>query len=157
MVAITVILAAVIAAFVLDLGDTDEAAPTVAFDYDYDQSEKNLTVIHESGDNFDPGEVSLAGVNLEADDGEDGVVEGNFPESDGDYDGESLGGLIDNEIKSFDDLDEDEIGAGDRFTLFLDDDNGNGNEPDAYELDIVFEGPDGDSSDIIGSDTGPDA
>ena len=35
MVAITVILAAVIAAFVLGLGNADDVAPSVSFDYDY--------------------------------------------------------------------------------------------------------------------------
>jgi archaeal flagellin N-terminal-like domain len=38
MVAITVILAAVIAAFVLDLGDTSDPAPNLAADYDFDNS-----------------------------------------------------------------------------------------------------------------------
>ena len=132
MVAITVILAAVIAAFVLDLGDTDEAAPTVNFEFDYDQDASELTVIHGQGDNFDADEVSLAGVNIE--DGSDG------------FDGTSL-----DELSEFDSGDE--VSAGDRFTLDFDD----GESPDEYELDIVFEGPDGDSSDIIGSDTGPDA
>jgi len=138
MVAITVILAAVIAAFVLDLGDTDEAAPTVSFDFDYDQDTSELTVNHESGDNFDPSEVSLAGVNLDAEDSDVG---------DGDYDGLSL------DDDEFNLCDDDEVSAGDRFTLELED-NG---DADAYELDIVFEGPGGDSSDIIGSDTGPEA
>ena len=144
MVAITVILAAVIAAFVLDLGDTDDAAPTANFEFDYDQSSANLTVIHDRGDNLDPSEVSLAGVNLDAN--ESGSAPADDLDDD-DYDGVQL----DND--DIFDLD-DEVSAGDRFTLDFDDTN---NDPDAYELDIVFEGPDGDSSDIIGSDTGPEA
>jgi archaeal flagellin N-terminal-like domain len=44
MVAITVILAAVIAAFVLDLGDTSEPAPNIAADYDFNGSGVNVTI-----------------------------------------------------------------------------------------------------------------
>ena len=145
MVAITVILAAVIAAFVLDLGDTDDAAPTANFEFDYDQDASELTVIHDRGDNLDPESVTLTGENLNIRD--DAPVD---PEGlDDDYDGVSLtsDGLEDEGFESGD-----ELSAGDRFTLFLDDD-----EADAYELDIVFESEDGETSSIIGSDTGPDA
>jgi len=53
MVAITVILAAVIAAFVLGLGDSSEPAPQVSFDYDYDNSSSELVVTVQSGDTFE--------------------------------------------------------------------------------------------------------
>ena len=53
MVAITVILAAVIAAFVLGLGDTaDEVQPTTSFDFDWD------TELDEDGD-IDDGELII--------------------------------------------------------------------------------------------------
>ncbi|MFT4944949.1 MAG: FlaG/FlaF family flagellin (archaellin), partial [Halovenus sp.] len=64
MVAITVILAAVIAAFVLGLGDTNESAPNVNFEYDYDSTDDNVTVTMTSGDTFDPARVSIAGESL---------------------------------------------------------------------------------------------
>jgi flagellin-like protein len=58
MVAITVILAAVIASFVLGLGDTaDEVQPTSSFSFDYDESTNNLTVTLADGD-------SITGENL---------------------------------------------------------------------------------------------
>ncbi|WP_336361298.1 type IV pilin N-terminal domain-containing protein [Haladaptatus sp. ZSTT2] len=50
MVAITVILAAVIGTFVLNLGDqVGDAAPQAKFSFDYDGS-SDLTITHESGD-----------------------------------------------------------------------------------------------------------
>ncbi|SDJ65100.1 type IV pilin [Natronorubrum texcoconense] len=66
MVAITVILAAVIAAFVLDMGDMGDSAPNadIQFDLNYD-SENNgdagavLTVTHTSGDSIDINEIDV--------------------------------------------------------------------------------------------------
>ena len=63
MVAITVILAAVIAAFVLGLGDSDEVGPSVSFNYDYDSSAEDLTITVQSGDAFRAGQVTFAGEN----------------------------------------------------------------------------------------------
>jgi Protein of unknown function (DUF1628). len=60
MVAITVILAAVIAAFVLGLGDTSEPAPQVSFDYDYNETGEFLNVTVQSGDIFDAGNADVA-------------------------------------------------------------------------------------------------
>jgi len=146
MVAITVILAAVIASFVLGLGDTDDVAPQVSFSYDYDRAVEDdddgeLTITFQNGDEFDPenavlrGELGddLEGTSLDDDDGN---LETQFGE------------------------DEDSFGAGDRLILTIeqDDDGENGLEnPNEFELDIVFEAEDGDSSDIISSETGPDA
>ncbi|QSG08393.1 type IV pilin [Halapricum desulfuricans] len=76
MVAITVILAAVIASFVLGLGDTTNTTPQASFDFDYDNSTTpssnyylndtsrngTLTVTHESGD-------TISGEDLEVTDG----------------------------------------------------------------------------------------
>jgi flagellin-like protein len=53
MVAITVILAAVIATFVLGIGDSTQATPNAQFSFDYDGS--NVTVTHNGGDTI-PGE-----------------------------------------------------------------------------------------------------
>ena len=52
MVAITVILAAVIGAFVLGLGDqASNTAPQASFSFDYDDADKgNVTVTHSGGD-----------------------------------------------------------------------------------------------------------
>jgi|APHM01.1.fsa_nt_gi archaeal flagellin N-terminal-like domain len=58
MVAITVILAAVIAAFVLDLGDTSEPAPNIAADYDFDGTDVTITIESVSE------EIPLSDVNI---------------------------------------------------------------------------------------------
>ena len=60
MVAITVILAAVIATFVIGFGDSIGArAPQVTFDYQYDGSD--LTITHGGGDSIDEEQVGLRG------------------------------------------------------------------------------------------------
>jgi FlaG/FlaF family flagellin (archaellin) len=64
MVAITVILAAVIAAFVLGLGDTSNPAPQVSFDYDYDSDNTELTITVSSGDRVDAERISFEGTGI---------------------------------------------------------------------------------------------
>ncbi|MDS0258315.1 type IV pilin N-terminal domain-containing protein [Haloarcula sp. S1CR25-12] len=79
MVAITVILAAVIASFVLGLGDTTQETPQASWSFDYDSSldgttngdfgggalqgsgsgDGVLTVTHDSGDNIDGAKLTL--------------------------------------------------------------------------------------------------
>jgi len=66
MVAITVILAAVIATFVIGLGDqTDEVAPTASFSYDYQNSSDNglvnITVDNIDSSDVDPSNIEFAG------------------------------------------------------------------------------------------------
>ena len=60
MVAITVILAAVIGAFVLGLGDSvSETAPSAQIDFDYNDVEVTLT--HDGGNSFQVSNVELTG------------------------------------------------------------------------------------------------
>ena len=61
MVAITVILAAVIGAFVLGLGDqASNTAPQASFSFDYDNAENGtVTVTHEGGDTIPDNELNL--------------------------------------------------------------------------------------------------
>ena len=62
MVAITVILAAVIGAFVLGLGDSvSETAPSAQIDFDYNDS--GVTLTHDGGDSFTNTSVTLTGPN----------------------------------------------------------------------------------------------
>jgi len=76
MVAITVILAAVIAAFVLGLGDSGTETPQASFDFDYDGSVDGnntaLTITVESGDTIDGSQLSVEG------DGLDGISDTNI-------------------------------------------------------------------------------
>jgi len=58
MVAITVILAAVIGAFVLGLGESaSETTPQATFDYDFNESGVNIT--HAGGDTLDASEITV--------------------------------------------------------------------------------------------------
>ena len=59
MVAITVILAAVIASFVLGLGDSTSTTPSASFDFEYNSADGNVTVTHETGDNIDENRLSV--------------------------------------------------------------------------------------------------
>ena len=62
MVAITVILAAVIGAFVLGLGDSvSETSPNAQIDFEY--TSENVTLTHEGGDSFESDRVTLVGSN----------------------------------------------------------------------------------------------
>jgi len=61
MVAITVILAAVIGAFVLGLGDSvSETAPSAQIDFDYSGTD-DIVLTHEGGDSFNADNVELVG------------------------------------------------------------------------------------------------
>jgi len=64
MVAITVILAAVIGAFVLGLGDqASSSAPQASFDFSFDTNEKNVTITHGGGDDVDKNSLTINGLN----------------------------------------------------------------------------------------------
>ena len=61
MVAITVILAAVIASFVLGLGDQGEPAPQPTMETSVDAAENNITLDVTGGDDFDAGVATIQG------------------------------------------------------------------------------------------------
>ena len=74
MVAITVILAAVIGAFVLGLGDqVSNNAPQASFEYEFTNS-SNMTITHSGGDSIDAGtiEVNVGGETAYTDGGPNG-------------------------------------------------------------------------------------
>jgi flagellin-like protein len=131
MVAITVILAAVIAAFVLGLGDTNSTGPQVSFDYDYTEEDSGndgeLTISVESGDTFEAGRVSF--------EGNSGI--GSFS---GNTWADSAGSSVNSGST---------VSSGSRVTeTDLNDD---------FELDIVWTSESGDDSNVLSSRTGPDA
>ncbi|MFO7833877.1 MAG: type IV pilin N-terminal domain-containing protein, partial [Halohasta sp.] len=60
MVAITVILAAVIGAFVLGLGDqVSNNAPQASFSFDFNQTGENVTVTHTGGDDVEASNLNI--------------------------------------------------------------------------------------------------
>ena len=58
MVAITVILAAVIAAFVLDIGDLDDRSPQAQYNWDSQNNSTEVLFSHSSGDDSNPDALS---------------------------------------------------------------------------------------------------
>ena len=130
MVAITVILAAVIASFVLGLGDSaDEVQPNSNFAFDL-EPEDTLTIELTDGESIDADEVVLRGSGLDVDlPGED-LDESNDSVASGDIGDEwSVGQSIDLDLGSSDS----EV-------------NDNGGT-----INVVWESTDGDSSATLGS------
>mgnify|MGYP000400986852 CR=1 FL=1 len=128
MVAITVILAAVIASFVLGLGDqAQQATPQASFSFDYDGSggSGELTITHDGGDSIAADELYIRG--------SDGA-------------GTSYGGTWgDNGNPSG----SSEVTAGNTWSR-----SSVGSD---YDLRVVYETQEGDTSATLAQDTGPDA
>jgi flagellin-like protein len=149
MVAITVILAAVIASFVLGLGQDQAVQPNSSFEFDFNDSaeDKNsLTITLASGDSVDPEELYLRGsindVGIDGNWSSDGGImdsagtSGNPFESGhnirGTYSGSTsnatgLGGFEGSE----------EMSSGQGIIMWGQDDSNN--NLDSYDLDIVWE------------------
>ncbi|MEF8900522.1 MAG: type IV pilin N-terminal domain-containing protein [Halovenus sp.] len=140
MVAITVILAAVIASFVLGLGtSTASLAPNTDFQFDYSgESPSTLEISVTGGDRVSAAQLNITG---EFDGLEAGESGGDFSGSDGtlrwDLAGSSdTGGL----------------GAGDSLELAT-----AGGNADAYDLRVVWTAENGDQSSTLARSSGPDA
>jgi len=130
MVAITVILAAVIASFVLGLGDQSNPAPTADFNFDYDSSgSETVTVTHGDGDEVVAGNVYLRG--------------DQFPDASWDSKSSSLGSS-------------DAIRAGQSVDVDVSATT-TGSAPDEWVINVVWEDPDSDTTSTLSSDSGPEA
>ena len=129
MVAITVILAAVIASFVLGLGDQNNPAPTVDFNIEWDGDNNNIDVTHGDGDEVSGDNVYLRGSNIGATTG---------------------GGAGDtwNTIAGTSGA----VKAGQSLTIGTDTD-----ASDDYVLRIVWEDPDSDQTSTLDQSEGPAA
>ena len=135
MVAITVILAAVIATFVLGLGDNlSNTAPQASFGTDYDanpsfgSADGNLTVTHDGGDTIKAAELFLRGSSVNSFN-----TTGNWSAL-----GYSPGGIAPT----------DDISAGTSVTIAV-------NSGDTVR--VTYEGEDGGQSATLSKWTGPDA
>jgi flagellin-like protein len=132
MVAITVILAAVIASFALSFADSGgSGAPQVSFDTDYNETNDNVvTLTVQSGDTFDAENVEFEGDLATQDDagieseGEDWTDSSEF-------------------------TDGDSVSAGDSVEVGV-------SGPD-YVVELVWQGDDGGDSSIIRTLEGPEA
>jgi len=139
MVAITVILAAVIASVVLGIGQQSDVTPSAAFSVDYSSNaslgtyDGDLTAVHDSGDPIVDDELYLRGENFRPSLNNQSWAgyagEGNATVS-GQTEGESA------------------VVAGDRADLVAN---------STYDIRVVFESTEGDSSATLATDEGPDA
>jgi len=67
MVAITVILAAVIGTFVLNLGQSvQQTAPQASFDYNYNTSSNTVNITHQAGDSLNNDTISVSGSGVDS-------------------------------------------------------------------------------------------
>ncbi|PSP91332.1 type IV pilin [Halobacteriales archaeon QS_4_66_20] len=130
MVAITVILAAVIASFVLGLGDQNNPAPTADFNFDWDNGtatsdDGSLTITHGDGDELDATQV---------------YVRGDYSPT-GDQDWQTL---------STSPSSPSTVAAGDSIEI-------GGSMASDYTINVVWEDPDSDTTSTLSTDRGPDA
>jgi len=136
MVAITVILAAVIASFVLGLGDSaDEVQPNTSFTFDYDSGDNasasadgNLTITLSDGEALNAEEVFFRGQELL------------------DCDGDSLADCSDGPASGY--SSGDQWSAGEAIGLDVN---------SSYTVNVVWESVDSDDSSRLQTDEGPDA
>jgi len=161
MVAITVILAAVIASFVLGLGNSaTNTNPQASFSFEYEQVDENtdassdnwglVTVSHDGGDTIANNELYMRGAGFNAS-GADPTVS---------PDGDSLSTWVEDETGNEPDHfeadlwngttsgDDSAIVSGDFAYVYASSD---------YELDVVYESQEGQSSSTLQEDSGPDA
>ena len=127
MVAITVILAAVIAAFVLDLGPGDSTAPNAQLgletDTEYDGNDQTFAVLnHEGGDGIDSSEVTIVVDGTELDEAN------GFSDSDADL-----------EIPNFEDS---ELTVGNSLDIDSTDDDGAVDAGEEVDVRIIHDGSD---------------
>lgn len=140
MVAITVILAAVIAAWALGFGDTDDFAPNPTFETDYNSAANEIEIIVTGGESFKADRVSVTG-----NDHVPPVSETRL--SDGQYLGHE-GDTI--------------VTAGDRFTVTLSDGDGtlgsaaDRGVADGFDLQLVWTADDGETTTVLFETSGHD-
>jgi len=171
MVAITVILAAVIASFVLGLGNqAQQGAPTSTIGFDYEQFEEGdsdektwgiLTISHDGGDSINDQELYIRGSGFNS--SGDNYVPGNpftwnpndpsgtyssfenYVEGEGGPQLNQLSAGLWNGTKSGDDS---AIVSGDRANVYVSSD---------YEVSVVYQAQEGDTSSTLNEQEGPDA
>jgi len=158
MVAITVILAAVIASFVLGLGDQNNPAPTVDFTYDYDSGwgDANsgiVTVTHNDGDEVVADNLFVRG---------DQIDTANTFNTDQTWEDANSGPVM----HSGDSINPDPGGsdtyasgdavkAGNRLNVIVGDASGPSASPDEHVIRLVWEDPDSDQTSTLDTTEGP--
>ncbi|WP_436927107.1 type IV pilin [Halosimplex amylolyticum] len=141
MVAITVILAAVIASFVLGMGQQNDPTPTATIGMDYEEQDTDeglLTLSHESGETIKSDNLYVRGSNLLSTN-EDWDGDGS-----GDADTISEGSWASTSAYS----PGSEIKSGQELTVGV---------TSSYDVKVVWQSPEGDTSSTLNEQTGPDA
>ncbi|MBV0900952.1 type IV pilin [Haloarcula salina] len=132
MVAITVILAAVIATFVLGLGDqVSNTAPQASFSTEYDSGANDVDVTHDGGDSIKASNLYFRGTGFGSDSSDD--IDGNnqnWPDS-------ATSGS------------NSKVVAGDRVVVSV--------TGGSYDFNVVYESATGDNSATLATATGPNA
>ncbi len=146
MVAITVILAAVIASFVLGLGDqAQQTTPTASFSFDYEDKssgDDELVITHDGGDTIDEARLSVSSdQNFRT-----GTGNGSSP----DVSSAPLSASSDHDPWGESD---DEYSAGDSFGITA----ASGDSLDDATVRVIYSGESGDSSSTLATWEGPDA
>jgi len=160
MVAITVILAAVIASFVLGLGDQNNPAPTVSIDFEYDSGYGNgdegvVTVTHNDGDEVIAGDIFIRGDEIDSATFDTGSQEWSDTKNAGVT---SNSDTIRPDPGSSDTYGStDAVKAGNFVNVIVGDTSGTSGAPDEYVIRIVWEDPDSDQTSTLDTDEGPDA
>ena len=160
MVAITVILAAVIASFVLGLGNSaTNTNPQASFSFEYEEVEEAsnngpqglVTISHDGGDTISDNELYIRGAGFNG----TALNSGSLGSS-----STNLGDYVESETGSWPDMseagswngttsgDDSAIVSGDFTYVYAASD---------YELDVVYESQEGQSSSTLQEDGGPDA
>jgi FlaG/FlaF family flagellin (archaellin) len=141
-----VILAAVIATFVLGLGEqVSQTAPQASFSFDYDSEAGNITISHDGGDTIEAQNLKVstesqsfntspAGATTPS---PDEVTQASFDEFEYAFDGATS-----------------EVTAGD--TLLVSEHDSD-SDFDVVEMSVTFQSTEGDASATLGEFTGPDA
>jgi len=158
MVAITVILAAVIASFVLGLGNqAQQGAPTATIGFDYEQIDENsgtnygaLAISHDGGDSVSDQELYVrgSGFNGTAIHGTSlpvGSDLGTYVRNNGGPQIHHTSAGLWNGTKSGDDS---AVVSGDRANVYVSSD---------YEISVVYQAQEGDTSSTLNEQEGPDA
>jgi len=152
MVAITVILAAVIASFVLGLGDSaDNVSPSASFDFDYDASTEGVDVTLTDGDAVEIQELFIRGqqidttnVDLTSDDWS--ALIGSTASDNPNIDWSEISGT--GSLSG-----DDKVSSGQGIVVPLD----TTGSPSEYQIQVVWESFDGDESATLASGEGPNA
>jgi len=148
MVAITVILAAVIATFVLGLGEQIDQPPQASFSFDFtetDESDGTLTVTHDGGDSIQASELFVRGRNGTNADGGGATYDDEWTAF---VDG-SVGATVDETGSVSGEVGGESAVVGGDFVEFDVATDG--------ELRVVYTARRGDTSATLGTWTGPDA